>query len=475
MASAFFALACVVVFVCITIVSLLTGFALVLSLKSRLQRRRRKAFSVGFFHPYCMGGGGGERVLWAALNSLGSRRSDVEYIIYTGDDADKCCKFREHVIHRFKISIPADITVRFVHLRMRTLLEAHHYPMLTMIGQSIGSMIVGVEALWKFSPDVYIDTTGHAFTFPLFYFLGGCSVGAYVHYPTISTDMLSRVKERKTSYNNVSFVSRNPFLSALKIYYYHIFAWLYGLAGRCCDIPLVNSTWTYNHIIQLWKGSQPVIVYPPCNVEEFLRISLQREDSKNAERILIVSIGQFRPEKDHALQLHSLAALLFILPKEVRDRIQMDFIGGCRNADDYKRVETLEQLAEKLLVKDFVKFHLNASFPELLEICRNGTIGIHTMWNEHFGIGVVEGMAAGLITVAHDSGGPKADIVVDFQGKNTGFLASDAESYAKCMKQIILLNENDRDGIRKRAKESVLRFTDEVFDAKFYNNVAHLL
>ena len=33
------------------------------------------------------------------------------------------------------------------------------------------------------------------------------------------------------------------------------------------------------------------------------------------------------------------------------------------------------------------------------------------MWNEHFGIGVVEMMAAGMVTVAHDSGGPKADII----------------------------------------------------------------
>jgi alpha-1,2-mannosyltransferase len=33
------------------------------------------------------------------------------------------------------------------------------------------------------------------------------------------------------------------------------------------------------------------------------------------------------------------------------------------------------------------------------------------MWNEHFGIGVVEMLAAGLVTVAHDSAGPKMDIV----------------------------------------------------------------
>ena len=40
-----------------------------------------------------------------------------------------------------------------------------------------------------------------------------------------------------------------------------------------------------------------------------------------------------------------------------------------------------------------------------------GHIGLHTMWCEHFGISVVEMMAAGLVMIAHDSGGPRMDIV----------------------------------------------------------------
>jgi glycogen synthase len=44
------------------------------------------------------------------------------------------------------------------------------------------------------------------------------------------------------------------------------------------------------------------------------------------------------------------------------------------------------------------------------------------MWNEHFGISIVEMMAAGLIVVAHKSGGPLMDIVVavDEEGKPLG-------------------------------------------------------
>lgn len=44
---------------------------------------------------------------------------------------------------------------------------------------------LGWDALRKFVPDVYIDSMGYAFTLPMFKYLGGCSVAAYVHYPTI--------------------------------------------------------------------------------------------------------------------------------------------------------------------------------------------------------------------------------------------------------------------------------------------------
>ena len=57
--------------------------------------------------------------------------------------------------------------------------------MLTLLGQSLGSVWLGYEALNTLVPDVYLDTMGYAFTFPLFKMLAGCKVGAYVHYPTI--------------------------------------------------------------------------------------------------------------------------------------------------------------------------------------------------------------------------------------------------------------------------------------------------
>lgn len=46
------------------------------------------------------------------------------------------------------------------------------------------------------------------------------------------------------------------------------------------------------------------------------------------------------------------------------------------------------------------------------------------MIEEHFGIAIVESIAAGCIMVAHNSGGPKCDIVKE---GITGYLADTAE------------------------------------------------
>ena len=56
---------------------------------------------------------------------------------------------------------------------------------------------------------------------------------------------------------------------------------------------------------------------------------------------------------------------------------------------------------------------------------------------EHFGISCVEMMSAGLITIAHDSAGPRMDII----GRSpdpVGHLADTAEDYAQYVKEAMV-------------------------------------
>jgi len=58
---------------------------------------------------------------------------------------------------------------------------------------------------------------GYAFTFPVVSLIGRIPVGAYVHYPTISTDMLARVRSRRQWHTNADQISFSLLLSYLKL------------------------------------------------------------------------------------------------------------------------------------------------------------------------------------------------------------------------------------------------------------------
>lgn len=79
-------------------------------------------------------------------------------------------------------------------------------------------------------------------------------------------------------------------------------------------------------------------------------------------------------------------------------------IGGCRHEADRARAAALRTLAATLDISDSVEFMVNAPFDDMLRALGGAAAGLHTMTDEHFGIGVVEYMAAGCVPVAHDSG-----------------------------------------------------------------------
>jgi len=438
----------------------------------RNQNSQKKPVVVAFFHPYCNAGGGGERVLWCGIRALQRQYDFVNCVVYSGD----CGYSPKDILSRAKerFNIQLERPVEFVFLAKRDWVEAKTWPHFTLLGQSIGSMILGFEALWKFVPDVYIDTMGYAFTYPIFRFIGGCKVGCYVHYPTISTDMLVKVKTREATYNNSAIISQSAVLTHAKLIYYRVFAFLYGLAGKCSSVIMVNSSWTRGHIVEIWsKHNSTHIVYPPCDTSEFAKLD-NRSDELIVKRV--ISIGQFRPEKNHALQLKSFKMFLANQGHKGKEIFRLLLVGSCRNKEDEERVNKLKELCKDLDITDSVEFHLNIPFHQLKELLSISTIGIHTMWNEHFGIGIVEFMAAGVIALAHNSGGPKLDIVLKWKEKETGFLASDEEGYSQAMSTIFSMNSKTVENMRLVARESVQqRFSETIFENEFIKHVEPLV
>ncbi|XP_060534165.1 GDP-Man:Man(3)GlcNAc(2)-PP-Dol alpha-1,2-mannosyltransferase [Cylas formicarius] len=429
-------------------------------------KRGHNRLCVGLFHPYANAGGGGERVLWVALKALQEKYRNADFYIYTGDVQYTSIE----ILGKVKNTLNVDINpknVKFVYLRQRRWVESSVYPFFTLLGQIVGSIYLGFEAINQFVPDVFIETTGFTFTIPLFKYFGGCKTGCYVHYPLINKEMLRRVQNRRTNYNNRSFIAQSSSLTYGKLVYYHLLAWAYCLAGQCSDTTLVNSTFTLENLNVLWSTPMS-LVYPPCEIDRLKEIP---RENKKPDKIRILSLAQFRPEKDHPLQLQALYELREIVSENIFENITLVLCGSCRNQEDSDRVKDLRDLSKHLSLENNVEFKVNLPYEALFEEFQSAYIGIHTMLDEHFGISVVEQMAAGLIMVAHRSGGPLLDIIETSEGSRLGFLANTAEEFAHILKYIVEADAEEIAQIRDRAKASCDRFSTAKFHQEFLRAV----
>lgn len=143
---------------------------------------------------------------------------------------------------------------------------------------------------------------------------------------------------------------------------------------------------------------------------------------------------------------------LLVNDEDLWNRLRLVFVGSCRNQEDLDRVQHLKDFAKHLALDESVEFKVNASYQELVQCYQKALIGVHAMWNEHFGISVVELMAAGILMIAHRSGGPRMDIIETSEGSQTGYLASEPEEYAKCIATILYSTKENAERIRNAAR-----------------------
>ena len=381
---------------------------------------------IGFLHPFCNAGGGGERVLWAAIKATQKRWPNAVCAVYTGDQDATKSTILERVQHRFNIHLHPP-TVVFLYLQTRSWVLSSTWPRFTLLGQSLGSLIMGYEAFSLVVPDIFIDTMGYSFTLALSkFFFPRIPTGAYVHYPTISTDMLSSLDAEVGK--GVNAGTGKGIRGFGKRKYWQAYAHLYSRSGSDVDIVMTNSSWTQGHIQSLWglyrkkrgKAHAVEVLFPPVAVDEILE-AIDLEGPKAIPRgNKLLYVAQFRPEKTHDLILRAFSNMLRSSSNPAVNGAKLVLIGSVRDSDDAKRVYQLRLLAHELKIADDVKFICDASWLEVLDWLRKSWVGVNAMWNEHFGIGVVEYQAAGLICVVNNSGGPKADIVINVNGGATG-------------------------------------------------------
>ena len=100
-------------------------------------------------------------------------------------------------------------------------MASRYHPTFTILGQMLASIMM-VFSIIRHEFDVFIDTQGFPFTYPFVQVFKDIPVISYVHYPVVSSDMMSRVS---------GFAKQT---------YYWVMMKYYAMAGQSVDIAMVS-------------------------------------------------------------------------------------------------------------------------------------------------------------------------------------------------------------------------------------------
>ena len=184
-------------------------------------------------------------------------------------------------------------------------------------------------------------------------------------------------------------------------YYFKLWLKLYGRFARdnpfdVADAVMANSRYIARLVKMLW-GGEALVLYPPVKVRDFEPYGMKPFEERDDA---VVMIGRITPEKRIEVVIDAVALT------ETKPTLRV--VGGLIPLNiPYK--ESLERRAREKGVK--VEFYPNASREELVKIATSSKVFVHATVGEHFGIAVVEGMAAGCPVIVHESGGPYEDII----------------------------------------------------------------
>jgi len=440
-----------------------------------------------FIHPNCYDFGGGEKVLWMIMHALSSlKKQNLNHFykiniltapkntIYkkmqnqktqAGAQADEHLlnnklTYSEDLLAKLKERFSINLSKRSEAVKQIEMIEFKSakylspFPFCTMLLQIVFQMIFAFEVCSRVFSDAIIDTTGLPFAYSILGFIGNHSnLGAYVHYPFISEEMIANVKSGKDGVHSQPFIAKFRFYKKIKLPYYSLILKLYEFNCKFLKFIFSNSTWTSSHMHSIVPEIPNEILYPPCSIGFYRNNNIQYNNIHNNKNLInenfmrkenvIVSFAQFRPEKNHKMQIDILRKVREQLPNY---DVKLWLIGGVRNEDDKSLYNGLKNYVNHMGLNEHVEFLPNMPSSEVKLRFQVAKVGIHTMKDEHFGISVIEMISAGLITIAHNSAGPKKDIIGSSpvqvgllcEGKNTIFVFIFI-SFVYCLDSIKLL------------------------------------
>ncbi|KAJ1608895.1 glycosyl transferase [Cryptosporidium canis] len=418
-------------------------------------KHERKS-TIAFFHPQCCNFGGGEKVLWNIVYEVLADNIKNKVVIYSNSGAVKT-KVVSKVEEVFGIPLnnPAFINrITIVELRLGFLLNIGVLKLWTI---NLAAIIVSLEGLlfgWPF-PEVFVETAGFPFSIISAKILPTTKhISTYIHYPQVRKKNIEEEKRRCFQ----------------RYFYLKIFSLIYKFSIGLANKVVANSNWTFDMLNELWGNDRidMTVCRPPINMDNY---SLDLPQNSTLRKDVIISLAQFRVEKNHFAQIQIFSDVLKRL-REIKDKarkeekstieriyqgLKFKICGSSQDSNPTYReyICSLRKMVVDYGLEDKIELVIDSSCIELQEIMRTSKFAIHTMEDEHFGICVAEFVCSGLLTFAHKSGGPERDILSDFKGGQVGFLASNTNEFVELLTYAILhYDDHSIQDILKNARRS---------------------
>jgi len=225
---------------------------------------------------------------------------------------------------------------------------------------------------------ISINTHGDVLPIP-------CDV-TYMHFPTFTLAKLAPENQKyiMSTFWKLYFIPYERIQSAI----------VKTLEGT---LLLTNSRFSAS-IIKRFTGFRALVIHPPVDIETFSRAGTTPPESRED---IVVTIGRYNPEKRYELILRiaeQLPDIKFVIAGSVGEALAVRYFEKLRRMRDRMGLKNVELLRDVPL-------------SDLLNMLSRSKVYLHAMVNEHFGIAVVEAMAAGLVPVVHRSGGTYTDVI----------------------------------------------------------------
>ena len=204
----------------------------------------------------------------------------------------------------------------------------------------------------------------------------------YIHFPI---SLFTSVEYQNNKYN------RSPLWKIYFKPYQSITNALMKRALSKSNIVLANSIFTRRALGKAYPGLEADVLYPPVDIDRF---STAYRSRSREPKVLVIS--RFTPEKG----IDKILSLAKILD----NRISFQVIGSLTPANRsyfnsiHKSIKDYE-LQHKIILTP------NATNEELVEAMSYCSAYFHTKEGEHFGVSILEAMAAGLTPIVPSFGG----------------------------------------------------------------------